>query len=84
MSNTLSIQISLTIVETLGGTTSVDLWFRSLSLLGGHHKEGRSRGTGHDPTSLNVFVQTIHNLIANGPGILLAIVLMVKDFNLND
>ena len=31
---------------------SVGLWFRSLSLLGGRHKEGRSRGTGHDPTFL--------------------------------
>ena len=30
-SNTLPIQISLTLVETLGGTTSVGLWFRSLS-----------------------------------------------------
>ena len=48
----LPIQISLTLVETSGGTTSVDLWFRSLSLLGGRHKEGRSRGTGHDPNSL--------------------------------
>ena len=31
-----------------------------------------------------VFVQTIHNLGANGPGILLAIVLMVEDCNVND
>ena len=51
-SNTLPIQISLTLVETSGGTTSVGLWFRSLSLLGGRHKEGGSRGTGHNPTSL--------------------------------
>ena len=51
-SNTLPFQIYLTLVETSGGTTSVGLWFRSLSLLGGRHKEGRSRGTGHDPTSL--------------------------------
>ena len=51
-SNTLPIQISLTLVETLGGTTSIDLWFRSLSLLGGRPKEGRSRGTGRDPISL--------------------------------
>ena len=51
-SNTLPIQISLTLVETSGGTTSVGLWFRSLLLLGGRHKEVRSRGTGHDPTSL--------------------------------
>ena len=50
--NTLPIQFSLTILETPGGTTSAGLWFRSLSLLGGRHKEGRSRGTGHDPTSL--------------------------------
>ena len=46
------IQISLTLVETSGGTTSVGLWFLSLSLLGGRHEEGRSRVTGHDPTSL--------------------------------
>ena len=52
MSNTLPIQISLTLVEKSGGTTSVGLWFRRLSLLGGRHKEGKSRGTGHDPTSL--------------------------------
>ena len=52
-SNTLSIQISLTLVETSGDTTSVGLWFQSLSLLGGRHKKGRSRGTGHDPTSLD-------------------------------
>ena len=32
----------------------------------------------------SVFVQTIHNLGANGPGILLAIVLMVEDCNVND
>ena len=51
-SNTLPIQISLTLVETSGVTTSAGLWFRSLSLLGGRHKEGSSRGTGHDPTSL--------------------------------
>ena len=31
-----------------------------------------------------VFVQTIHNLGANGPGILLAIVSMVEDSNVND
>ena len=30
-SNTLPIQISLTLVETSGGMTSVGLWFRSLS-----------------------------------------------------
>ena len=29
-SNTLFIQISLTLLETLGGTTSVGLWFQSL------------------------------------------------------
>ena len=51
-SNPLPIQITLTFVETSGGTTSVGLCFRSLSLLGGRHKEVRSRGTGHDPTSL--------------------------------
>ena len=51
-SNKLLIQISLSLVKTSGGTTSVGLWFRSLSLLGRRHKEGRSRGTGHDPTSL--------------------------------
>ena len=32
----------------------------------------------------SVFVQTIHNFGANGPGILLAIVLMVGDCNVND
>ena len=52
-SNTLPIQISLTLVETLGGTSSVGLWFRILSLLGGRHKEVRSRGTGRDTPSLN-------------------------------
>ena len=31
-----------------------------------------------------VFVQTIHNLGANGPGILLAIVSLVEDCNVND
>ena len=31
-----------------------------------------------------VFLQTIHNLGANGPGILLAIVSMVEDGNVND
>ena len=31
-----------------------------------------------------VFVQTIHNLGANSPGILLAIVSMVEDCNVND
>ena len=31
-----------------------------------------------------VFVQTIHNLGANGPGVLLAIVSMVEDCNVND
>ena len=51
-SNTLPIQISLTLVETSGGTASVGLWFRSLLLLVGRHKEGRSRGTGHDSTFL--------------------------------
>ena len=51
-SNTFPIQISLTLVETSGGTTSVDLWFQSLSLLGGRHKEVRSRVTGRDPASL--------------------------------
>ena len=51
-SNMLPIQISLTLVETSGGTKSVGLWFRNISLLGGRHKEGRSRGTGRDPASL--------------------------------
>ena len=51
-SNTLPIQISLTLVETLGGTTSVALWFRNLSLLGGRHNEGRIRVAGHDPNYL--------------------------------
>ena len=51
-SNTLTIQISLTLVETSEVKTSVGLWFRILSLLGVWHKEGRRRGTGHDPTSL--------------------------------
>ena len=31
-----------------------------------------------------LFVQTIHNLGANGPGVLLAVVLMVADVNVND
>ena len=50
--NTLPIQMSLTLVEKLVGTTSVGLWFRILSLLGGRHKEGRIRGTGRDPAYL--------------------------------
>ena len=50
--NTLPIQIFLTLVETSGGKTSVGLWFRGLSLIVGRHKEGMSRGIGHDPTSL--------------------------------
>ena len=51
-SNTLPIKISLILVETSGGTTSLGLWFRSLSLLEGRHKEGRSKETGRDPASL--------------------------------
>ena len=51
-SNTLPIQISITLVETSGGTKSVGLCFRSLLLLGSRHKEVRSRGTDRDPASL--------------------------------
>ena len=51
-SNTLPIQIALTLVDTSGGMMSVGLWFRILLLLGGCHKEGRIRISRHDPASL--------------------------------